>query len=310
MQERLGIEPDDIHSATKIVLQRQFFEAIVRAASARYANDSSLPSLAHQLDHLFETKLKPLAGKNKAKTPEEEKNFKIAETVFEAYDSQLKQVFKYFSSKSSKTSTFGQLDITLTVGDLLNMLTKCKLIREDEDVENTGALPHNEIVQIIERYYASEDKLETRLNPDNFNDYIKHNPMLLLSNQKAAAKKERESARLKRQQEEAKEQQDEEGEQQQKNEEQEQEEEESEHEEEEAKKAREEQELKDLHTKWSKRVISEYMINLKGAEIVFFEFKEILLELTIRLRDAVDPKTGKIRVILTKFFDDWLLKRL
>mmetsp|Transcript_95624 Transcript_95624/g.131501 ORF Transcript_95624/g.131501 Transcript_95624/m.131501 type:complete len:90 (+) Transcript_95624:2104-2373(+) len=52
------------------------------------------------------------------------------------------------------------------------------------------------------------------------------------------------------------------------------------------------------------------MINLKGAEIVFFEFKEILLELTIRLRDEIDPKTGRIRIILTKFFDDWLLKRL
>lgn len=68
--------------------------------------------------------------------------------------------------------------------------------------------------------------------------------------------------------------------------------------------------MQDLEFKWKKRVISEYMLNLKGAEIVFFEFKEILLELTIRLRDAVDPKTGKIRIVLTKFFDDWLLKRL
>lgn len=68
--------------------------------------------------------------------------------------------------------------------------------------------------------------------------------------------------------------------------------------------------MHDLEIKWEKRVISEYMINLKGAEIVFFEFKEILLELTIRLRDAIDPKTGKMRIVLTKFFDDWLLKRL
>lgn len=114
-----------------------------------------------------------MAGKNKAKTPEEEKNFKIAETVFETYDAQLKQVFKYFSSKASKTSTFGQLDITLTVGDLMNMLNKCKLIREDDDVENTAALPHNEIVQIIERYYASENKIEKILDHENFAEYIK-----------------------------------------------------------------------------------------------------------------------------------------
>lgn len=52
------------------------------------------------------------------------------------------------------------------------------------------------------------------------------------------------------------------------------------------------------------------MINIKGVEIVFFEFKEIILELAVRFREEVDPKTGKLKVVLTKFIEDWLLRRL
>lgn len=70
---RLGIEPDDIHSSSKVVLQRQFFEAVVRAASVKYANSSELTTLAQKLDHLFNVHLSPMiANKNKAKSPEEE----------------------------------------------------------------------------------------------------------------------------------------------------------------------------------------------------------------------------------------------
>mmetsp|Transcript_16955 Transcript_16955/g.12040 ORF Transcript_16955/g.12040 Transcript_16955/m.12040 type:complete len:187 (+) Transcript_16955:1533-2093(+) len=185
----------------------------------------------------------PLAGKNKAKTPEEEKNFKIAETVFEAYDSQLKQVFKYFSSKSSKSSTLGQLDITLTVSDMMNMLSKCKLLNHESSASVSGTVSSTEVIQIIERYYAKEDKLETRLNPENFHEYIKQNPMLLVSNQKAAAKKEREAAKLKRQQELANEnKQSEDGNAEQRDDVEEQEE-QSEQEDEEVKRAREEKEM-------------------------------------------------------------------
>ena len=46
LHKRLGIEPDDIHSSVKVVLQRQFFEAVVRAASVKYANSSELTTLA------------------------------------------------------------------------------------------------------------------------------------------------------------------------------------------------------------------------------------------------------------------------
>ena len=72
MIEKLGIEADDVHGPSKIVLQRQFFEAIVRAAFVKYHNNSDFPTLAEKLDHMFKTKLLPNAGKTKTKSSDEE----------------------------------------------------------------------------------------------------------------------------------------------------------------------------------------------------------------------------------------------
>lgn len=66
----------------------------------------------------------------------------------------------------------------------------------------------------------------------------------------------------------------------------------------------------DLQANWRKKVISEHIIFIKGVEIVFFEFKEIILALAYNLRSQVDPTTGKLRVVLTKFIEEWLLRRL
>jgi hypothetical protein len=54
------------------VLQRQFFEALVRAAAIKYSNRSDLPTLSDKLEYLFKNKLNVNATKNKAKTVEEE----------------------------------------------------------------------------------------------------------------------------------------------------------------------------------------------------------------------------------------------
>ena len=43
---------------------------------------------------------------------------------------------------------------------------------------------------------------------------------------------------------------------------------------------------------------------------MFYEFKEVLFELARKLKDKIDPKTGKLSVVLKKFIEDWLLKRL
>jgi len=49
---------------------------------------------------------------------------------------------------------------------------------------------------------------------------------------------------------------------------------------------------------------------IKGAEIVYFEFKEVLFDMARKLKDQIDPKTGKMTVVLKKFIEEWLLRRL
>ena len=80
--------------------------------------------------------------------------------------------------------------------------------------------------------------------------------------------------------------------------------------EEEVRKEREETEKVEAYEQWRSQTISQHLIYIKGVEIVFFEFKEIILALAVKLRDQVDPKTGKLKVVLTKFIEDWLLRRL
>lgn len=79
---------------------------------------------------------------------------------------------------------------------------------------------------------------------------------------------------------------------------------------EETRRNREEKELAQFKEKWHKDTVSKHLIYVKGVEIVFFEFKEILLTLAILLREKIDPKTGKLKVVLTKFIEDWILPRL
>lgn len=78
----------------------------------------------------------------------------------------------------------------------------------------------------------------------------------------------------------------------------------------EVRKERTETETVEMGVTWRKKVISEHLILIKGVELVYFEFKEIILALANKLRQQVDPTTGKLRVILTKFIEEWLLRRL
>jgi hypothetical protein len=52
------------------------------------------------------------------------------------------------------------------------------------------------------------------------------------------------------------------------------------------------------------------LVYIKGVELVYFEFKEILLEMAMRLKDNVDSAPGKLRSLVKKFLDDHFLKRL
>lgn len=44
--------------------------------------------------------------------------------------------------------------------------------------------------------------------------------------------------------------------------------------------------------------------------MVYHEFKELLLELALRLKDQIDSAPGKLRSLVKKFLDDLFLKRL
>ena len=52
------------------------------------------------------------------------------------------------------------------------------------------------------------------------------------------------------------------------------------------------------------------MVYIKGVELVYFEFKELLLELALRLKEFVESAPGKLRSLVKKFLDDLFLKRL
>lgn len=73
---------------------------------------------------------------------------------------------------------------------------------------------------------------------------------------------------------------------------------------------RTESETKEMQAQWTSKTIAEHIMLIKGAEIVYFEFKEILFDMARKLKHQIDPKTGKITVVLRKFIEEWLLTRL
>mmetsp|Transcript_12567 Transcript_12567/g.12365 ORF Transcript_12567/g.12365 Transcript_12567/m.12365 type:complete len:172 (+) Transcript_12567:1589-2104(+) len=160
LKNMFSVEAEDIHQATKIVLQRQFFEGIARSAAVKYANRSDLPTLAEKLEFLFKNKLVPLATKNKCKSVEEDKQFKIAESVFLDYEEDLMKVFRFFSKKG-KSSSFGIEDVTLEVDDIINLFKKTELL----DGKN---LELQDLISSIEKYYSPETKLHAKLKQEQF----------------------------------------------------------------------------------------------------------------------------------------------
>ena len=138
----------------------------MRAAAVKYANKADLPTLSEKLEHLFKSKLTPNAGKNKAKSGEEEKQFKIAEKVFEEREKELKQVFSFFS-KRGKAGSFGVEDATLEVDDLINMLRKTELLGEGKPLQLA------DVIASVEKFYAPSLRLEAKLTQELFNAHYK-----------------------------------------------------------------------------------------------------------------------------------------
>ena len=45
------------------------------------------------------------------------------------------------------------------------------------------------------------------------------------------------------------------------------------------------EEIKELRASWKENIINEHLVFIQGVEIVYSEFKELLLELAMRLKD-------------------------
>lgn len=52
------------------------------------------------------------------------------------------------------------------------------------------------------------------------------------------------------------------------------------------------------------------MVLIDGIEIVPWEFKELLLDLAMRLKDLVDAEPGKLKSLIRKFMSSLFLRRL
>lgn len=79
---------------------------------------------------------------------------------------------------------------------------------------------------------------------------------------------------------------------------------------EEERREREAAETAELHERWTQDTIATHLMFIKGAEVIFQEYREIIVELASRLRERVDPSTGKVMVVLRKFVEEWMLRRL
>ena len=123
-----------------------------------------------------------------------QKCFKIAQQRFEAFDEKLRTVFKYFSKKNSSDPTLTE-DITLTVPEVINLLTKCKLIDPSLDITQDDAM------FIIETFHAKGTRLADKLADEQFATYYRENPMSIQLNRDNDARKKRNAAVRKRKEE-------------------------------------------------------------------------------------------------------------
>ena len=230
LDELLASNLEDIHNPLKVILQRQFFELVTRSAYVRFQTDPNLPTLGDKLLHCLKNHCVPLTGKYHAKGQEDEvssqihffqKNFKLAEQVFNDNDESLQEIFKFFSKKDRKTLA-GTQDITWTYEDVVQFCKRCNLFDEEQN------FTLSDLIQIIEKFYAPDCQLKPKLEKQT-----------------------------------------------------------------------------DLSPEDAKAITSKHMMQSRSQEIVYFEFKEILIEIALFLKEKIG--TGlKIRSLLKKLISDWI----
>ena len=127
IEEFMEVDAENLHDSKRAILQRQYFDAIVRACHAAYANTTRFNNLAEKLDDMMKNHLAPFATKNKAKTPDDEKNFKLSEKVFDMLEKEVNELFISISKKEVKPA-FGVIDRTIDVEDLVRFFNKIELL--------------------------------------------------------------------------------------------------------------------------------------------------------------------------------------
>jgi hypothetical protein len=204
----------------------------------------------------------------------------------------LSSVYQHFSAKKGNTLG-GRLEETITLDELLEMFRRAKLI-ENQQADPACQFSVKDIICAVERYYDPKDTLASKISDDKFQAYLDANPDLLKVNQEPEAKSVKEEEESKSKADGA-----EEGE--------------AEREEvnEEALAEQLEAEKAALRESWEKDIVAEHLLYVKGVEIVYYEFKELLLDLSNILAKQTNTYiAGKPRSTLKKFLEENFLKRL
>jgi regulator of protease activity HflC (stomatin/prohibitin superfamily) len=65
-----------------------------------------------------------------------------------------------------------------------------------------------------------------------------------------------------------------------------------------------------IYEQWKDNIVNQHLVFINGVEVVEHEFKEILMEMAIRLKDFVDSEPGKLKSLVRKFMQNLFLRRL
>lgn len=302
IEEFAELDADNLHDSTKAILQRQFFEAIVRACHVSYANTPSLKNLAEKLDDMMKNHCAPFATKNKAKTPEEEKVFKSTDKIFEMVNNELEELFNSISKKDGKP-VFGVIDRTIEIEDLVRFFKKIDILWNEtppqkdlpvEENKNLEAAAHHEEKQEDHNETAKskhpddskahkvegegdEKKEELPIQEENFECPVDKISLIELIHiiEKYYNPKKTLTYLI-----------------------------------------RHNIDPDDYNKVYNIHKLSNrYYMHIKGSELIIFEFKEILFEISLLLKHKAEEASGKpktttkVKSTLKKFIDDVLLKR-
>lgn len=175
-------------------------------------------------------------------------------------------VYQHFSAKKGNTLG-GRLEETITLDEFLEMFRRAKLL-DNPTAEEGCQFTVKDIIFAVERYYDPKGTLATKVSDEKFEAYLEANPDLLKVNQEPEQKSVKDEA------EDSKSKADggEEGEA-----------EKTEAIDEEALAEQLELEKAALRNSWEKDIVAEHLLYIKGVEIVYYEFKELLLDLSVTL---------------------------